>query len=181
MELLAMKRTFHYVHRENSESLGIAYAPPPINNDTIPLNGEVRGWQPLELRLKSGSFTDFLSSNIIWHLCSERVRRIVDRFRVPGDGIEWLEVRVTNGRISRPYYILHLTHSPDTIDPARTIFEEDGAIRKAVLDPDKARGIQVFRYPDDRVRLVISDEVKRALEHGDCTGMEFTEVPQVAK
>lgn len=174
-----MKSQFYYIHGEDSPQLGVAYAPAGLDEDLIPADAYVTSWSPVRLSLLRGTFTDILGCDLIWRLCSARMREAIDAIATPRDGIQWLKVLIEDEHgHEQPYFVLHVPRASDVLDPERTIFDEDGQIRRAVLDSTKARGSHVLRLPGDTFRRIVSLEVRRSLETARCLGLIFSPVPQ---
>jgi hypothetical protein len=165
---------FFKVFPENSKEVGIAYLPNGLTDRIVPVDGMTPAWRPVELTLRQGSFSDYLGCDALWHLCSPKMRRIIDDVCESGNHIEWLDISVVDRKgIRRPYQILHLVEAPDVLNVQDTVFEDDGFVRKPVIDSVKAVGLNIFRLPNDRVTLFVSEVLKKQLEAVHCTGMGF--------
>ena len=70
----------------------------------------------------------------------------------------------------------HFPKFYDTVDWDRSYLQEDGEeVIMPVFSKKKILGKHnVFNYPQSRLALVITDEVKKKLEKAGCTGMVYS-------
>jgi hypothetical protein len=124
-----------------------------------------------------GFVEDYLGNNYAFRLCSERLRAILEGRRAACDSMQWLAAPVTDtqGRIL-PYSILHFTEVPEVIDRTKSLLAGP-TIVKPCLNGRLVGSLRVFSLPEDTVTLIISDEVKQAVEDAGCTGMGFSKIP----
>jgi hypothetical protein len=168
---------YYKVLFQEEESLGIGHTVESRDLFFLPDTGTVDGWQPLVLELREGDYPDYLACNLGCRLCSERLKDILQSRASPSDVLEWLEVVVRKQGQERRYFILHFPQAPDVLDKKKTIFAGDFVV-KAVLSKDAVAGHQVFAYPKcGCLPLFISEEVSRAIDEEQCTGMEFSKLP----
>ncbi|WP_309887873.1 imm11 family protein [Archangium sp.] len=116
----------------------------------------------------------------------ERVVRSLERLVL--QEVQFLPVQVENH--SGPYFILNTLRTIRCIDDARCEEveywrPEDGQPEKVGqyqsiaglrIDPTKVEGAHIFRPWGWRMALLVSEDVKEALEHEGVTGTRFTEV-----
>jgi hypothetical protein len=141
--------------------------------------GVVTQWDRLELTTESTALTDYLANDLGVRLCSLRMREVVDACVGEANDIQWLEAVVTDptGCVV-PYWVLHVAAHHDVLDPARTITARGGRfVVKPVIDTGRAEGHRVFAFPGASTRLVVSGDVRDALQTARCTGIDFAPVP----
>ncbi len=71
---------------------------------------------------------------------------------------------------------MHPTGVLDALNLARSEMARADFVLKPVLDSNKLNGEQVFIFSEGDQRVVVSDEVRRAMEAAGCTGVGFSEV-----
>jgi hypothetical protein len=141
--------------------------------------GYIGDWKPLYFTLGEGTVEDYSGNNYAFRLCSERLRDILEGRRAAIDKVQWLAAPVTDtqGRVL-PYSILHFTETPEVIDRTKSMLAGP-VIVKPCLNHRLVGAHRVFSLPEDTVTLIISDEVKQAIEDAGCTGMGFSRIPIV--
>jgi hypothetical protein len=169
---------YYYMHRERHDTIAIATAPEDIPSDVVPV-GFARRWQPIVLRPGPGTMPDYLPSDV-GSPSSRRLRSIIQRFQRPDDAIQWLEAKVLDrtGKLL-DYWFLQFTESADAIDweRSRVIDREKEVLGKIVLDAEKIKGRHVFGAPQSDVRVMISQELKDAIDAAKRTGITYSRVP----
>lgn len=170
---------YFYLHLRDQPDTGVAHGTDDAGRDEwLAAPGPVEGWTNLELTLLSGNLTDYLANDVGVRLCSKLLRDLIDEHRAIQDELQWLEASVANngGQIHR-YFVLHLPSYPDVLHPTRTITARGGFVVKAVLDRTAVEGRTVFSFPGGTETLIVSSELKRAIESAGCTGVDFSRVP----
>jgi hypothetical protein len=180
MELLVMAREFYSLFGEETDVFGVACFAAKRRQYRLTPDAPVIAWSPPVVELRSGRFTDYLGCDLNVHLCSEKMHQVLDGFKSSIRDSQWLSLTVvrSNGQ-RRPYYILHLYSAPDVLDKTKTVFLPDGGrLVRPCLAPESLQGLSVFRLPNAPEHLIVSEEVRLALEEADCTGLQFTRVKQ---
>ncbi|MBZ4414807.1 suppressor of fused domain protein [Myxococcus sp. XM-1-1-1] len=104
------------------------------------------------------------------------------------DDVQLFPVKV--GSESEPYFLVNVTRTVRCIDDSaseevRYWKPEDGrpekvgkyrAVSGMRIDPTKVGGAKVFRTWGWTIALIVSEDIKEALEHAGVTGMKFEEV-----
>lgn len=117
---------------------------------------------------------------------TKRVASVLSEI-APGD-VQLLPVKV--GLLSEPYFLVNVARTVKCIDDEASEevqywTQEDGepervgeyrVVAGLRIDPSKVGDARVFRTWGWKVVLVVSEDVKEALERLGATGMEFTEV-----
>lgn len=158
---------------DEQEHLGVAHALTIPWTEFLPDNEKVTSWKPLFFELRDGDFPDYLASNLAYRMCSERLRRILDKHASTSDVLQWLDVTVKSANANRDYFILRFPQPPDVLDKGRSTFAAD-FVFKAVLSKDRIGDHQVFAYPQcGKLPFFISAGVKHAIEREHFTGMDI--------
>lgn len=133
-----------------------------------------------------GSPLEFNISGLGAPVVPERVVRIFERLGTKD--VQFLPTRVAS--LAEPWFILNVTRVVRCIDDARCSEvmywkPEDGQPKKvgtyrAVydmrIDPTKTEGARIFRTWGWLVAIVVSQDIKEALEQAHVTGIKFIEV-----
>jgi len=170
---------YYYIHWKEDDPSGVAYGPEESDLFILPEEGFVRTWAALQFTLKDGDYGDYLANDKGCPLCSARLKNIMETTRSQSDALQWLDVTVISetGEV-RDYYILHFTRSFEVLDRSRTIFAGGDFVVKAVIDIKSVGTHQIFTFPTGGgKRMILSEQVKKAIEAGGCTGLEFSKVP----
>jgi hypothetical protein len=134
----------------------------------------------------AGSPLDFNISGLGTPVVPERVVRIFERLRVKD--VQFLPARIAS--LAEPWFILNVTRVVRCIDDARCrqvnyFRPEDGqpdkvgtyrAVHGMRIDPTKAEGARIFRTWGWLVAIIVSQDIKEALEQEHVTGAKFIEV-----
>ena len=132
--------------------------------------------QEVILRLQSGKPVDYLPNTLIWHLCSARMKELLDEYRQPEDDYQWLSVTVMYQGQRLQYFALWFPNVPDVLDQEKTLLiDGQDYVRIPVFRASAVenRSLVIFQKSDNP-RLYTSELVKRMLLNADCTGMVFT-------
>lgn len=161
---------YFYVFWADDET--VAYAPSEFED--LPGEGTVSVWSPCRFRL-TGHWSDYLGNDVGVRLCSDRMRKVLEDSRAAQDDVQWLPCSVGEGDDERDYWLLHLPSGVDALDRARSTFTEEGEPIKRVLDCQAVAGRKVFTWLNGAsMALIISEEVKLALESEGVTGVKFS-------
>jgi len=145
-----------------------------VDDFVLPNNGQVKGWKPLRLKLKEGRCVDYLGSDLSCRLCSDPLKGILTSFASPEDFIQWLPVKVTDGKVARNYWILHFYNSGQALDKSKTIFAGDFVV-KPVFSEYLLVNRHVFSYPmAGELSLFVSKPVMVAIKAANCSGIVFS-------
>jgi hypothetical protein len=128
------------------------------------------------LKLQRGKPVDYLPNTLIWHLCSERMKDVLDKCRQQEDDYQWVSVTVMYQGQRLPYFALWFPHIPDVLDKEKTLLiDGQDYVRIPVFRATAVenRSLVIFEKPD-MPRLYVSEVVKRMLVNAGCTGMVFT-------
>ena len=173
-----MGSEFFYLHFADEEGLAVASAPDDPELDRRLANGGwIDDWSPIRFKLDKGIVVDYLANSFAYRLCSDHLRRTLDRERTPVDVVQWLSAVVSDPMGNElPYSILHFPEVPNVLNLTRSVLSGP-MIVKACLDSHLVDGHRIFSFPQETLRLVIAAEVKAAVESSRCTGMKFSKVP----
>ncbi len=167
-----------YAEEEDYEPYGVGYAPPDTDLFLLPPSGERAGtWKPLTLKLRDGTFADYLANNCCTRLCSERLMNILEQNRSPKDAVQWFDVTVVgSGGERRKYRALHFPEDYAIVNTAKSIMNGDIVV-KPVFDARAVSEHRLFTLPKDMgLTMFVSAELKAAIEAAKLTGMSFSKV-----
>jgi hypothetical protein len=158
--------------------------------------GKIDPWQfsrgrsadaPRDMRLRlclPGSPLDYSEASFSIPVVSRRLMELLQRLGV--EEVQFFPARVESQE--EPYFVLNATRLVDCIDESRCRTErwkpEDGApdrvgeyrlVEGMRIDPSKVSGARIFRTWGWPV-LVVSEDLKEAMEQEGITGTRFTEV-----
>lgn len=169
---------FSYLHFADEESLAVALAPDDPELEVRLANGGwIHDWKALRFQVGDGLITDYLANSFAFRLCSIRLRETLDSHRAPADIVQWLPAIVTTHMGQElTYSILHFPEVPNVLNLGKSILAGP-MIVKACLDRELVDGHRIFSFPQETLRLVIADDVKKAVETAGCGGMKFSKVP----
>ncbi|MFY0569502.1 imm11 family protein [Archangium lansingense] len=150
--------------------------------EPVPVEGRLR----IPIRAGNGMVLDFTEAGIAVPVVSARAASIFAEM-APGD-MQLIPVDVEAH--PEPFYILVCTHVVKCIDDEKSgevqyWKPEDGrpemtgtyrAVHMMRIDPTKVGDAQVFRPWGYEVVLIVSEDIKQALERVGATGTRFTEV-----
>ena len=138
----------------------------------------MRDWEPIDIELVEGEFTDYLETHLPLRLCSVRMRGLINTFRAIPDRLQWLPVRVHQGEETRDYAALHLLRSPSWLDAGHSRYK-DGELIRPVVNRELAGGRRVLAPLHDIVTWFVDDELVEEMEESRMTGIVFYEVETV--
>jgi len=142
-------------------------------------NRRVEDWDSLIYELKDGGYTDYQNENKGMHLCSLKLREILEQQASEYDVFQWLEATVRHEGEERPYYVLHFPEPADVINKEKSKYSKsDGKLIVPRLSRALCEKYNVFTLlnpnsPLASHRIYIRENVKKAVEAAGCTGMEF--------
>ncbi len=158
------------------EPYGVGYVVDGNERIFLPYEGEVTDWSPLKFMLRDGDYCDYLSTNSVHRVCSERLRNILDDHCGQKDELQWLPLSVHLGNEAKAYYALHFPNPADVLDIEKTMWVNGtDLVIKPVFSSDKLSGHSVFSFPkDESLPLFVDTSAKIAIEDAGCTGLQFT-------
>jgi hypothetical protein len=133
-----------------------------------------------------GNPLDYSEASISIPVVSQRLKELLERLGVE-DEVQFFPARVESRE--EPYFVLNATRLVDCIDEARCSRTvrwkpEDGhpdrvgeyrVVEDMRIDPGRVGGVRIFRTWGWPV-LIVSEQLKRAMEQEGITGTRFTEV-----
>jgi Immunity protein family (Imm11) len=172
---------FFFLQVLDREGAPVAYGTDdPERDQLLAEPGHVDNWPELKLAVHGGQPTDYLANNVGARLCSVLLRDLLDQRRSSDDEVQWLDVEVVDQiGTKHNYYLLHLVSHPDVLDPQRTIRARGEFVVKPVLSRARVGNHRVLSFPGATTRLIVADDVKRAIEGAACTGVDFEAVASV--
>lgn len=145
---------------------GMAHGPEGIDMFAVPKPDEV------VFTLEAGKLTDFLANNFAWGLCFEKLMRLLDAGKAPGDEVRWIPVQVADGAERHRYFLLRAKPRPELLHHT-TIATPDGMPIKPVLDSALARAHRMFLLYKSTFMFIVADELKRRMKSAKLRGMYF--------
>ena len=142
-------------------------------------NRRVEDWDPPIFEFEEGGYTDYQNSDSSLHLCSSKLRVILEQQASELDVFQWLEATVRHEGEERPYYVLHFPEPADVINKEKSKYSKsDGKliapkISRALCEKHNVFNLLNPNSPLASHRLYIRENVKQAIEADGCTGMEF--------
>lgn len=176
---IATERTdFFYIHWADRPNLAVASAPDDREQDRrLRAGGSVTDWKEVRFDLGPGELADYLANSFAWRLCSTKLRDLLDKSHAAVDGIQWLSTRVTlPDGAELPFWVLHFPDAADVVDKSKSVMAGPVLV-KAHLDRRLVDGHRLFGFPNESVRVVVADDIRRGIVAAGCTGMTFSRVP----
>jgi hypothetical protein len=170
-----MVSEYFYLQFLEGPTLGVGYAPPNVECHLPTRGGVVDPWCAIPFALRDGGFADYQANNLGIFLCSSRMHHVISEAISGVDRIQWLEASVSDGKEQRPYFVMHLPERVDVLNKKKSIWAGDFVV-KPVLDLGAIGSHRVFSYPGTAQRVIVSSEVKSAIEAFGLIGMEFSRV-----
>ncbi len=139
--------------------------------------GRFDNWNTVDFIIDKGSFVDYQANIEYWHLCSNKMKSIIDSLKHKDDDIQWLSVKLFNSYgDNKDYYALHLVKQLNILDEAKTRFA--GKAKNIVIKPHlKQANIansKVFTFDKSLgVAVILSEDIKDALNNVKCIGIDF--------
>jgi hypothetical protein len=171
---------FYSLYPEENDEHGVAYAPEGLTFKVLYRKGVIAEWHPIAFTLRDGAFTDYQWNSLGWHMCSEKLKRILAECAGADDAIQWLpvSVRAAAGE-ERPYYVLHLPKPSDVLSKTRTIMSGVDVVVKPVLDASRIGDRRIFTYSDEGVMVYVDASTRKRVRAANITGLDFLPVPVV--
>lgn len=168
-----MSGTFFYLHHPEDEAAGIAQAPDGVEHSIIQEGKSAAPkWKPIKFTVKGAPLTDYLPNDLGLPMVSPKLRGVLEE-HAGADAIEFLPVTVSG----QPYFIVNFPKRPDVLNAAKTV-ATGAVVIKAVIDGKKVANHHVFNFKGGgKVRVIVSDRVRNAIEAAKCTHIEFGKVP----
>lgn len=172
---------FFFLHLRDEADVAVAHgSDDPQLDEVLAEPGLVEDWKPLEVVVREGSPADYLANNVGVRLCSKRLRTAIDAASADADQLQWLDAQVIDesGNV-RTYYVLHFPTLPDVLDPDRTIKSRGWFVVKPVIARSRVGTHRVFSFPGGTSRMIVAEDVRKAIEKAGCTGVDFAAVALV--
>jgi hypothetical protein len=116
--------------------------------------------------LKDGRFSEFIPSDVVHFLCSDRFRALIDENWGSADRYEWFTVDVHNASDVRSYHAPHVLRDPDILDAARSKFAGPSLVVPAFKS---LLGHNIFSPPNYAGDVVsVWDSIKRRFAMANC-------------
>lgn len=177
---MKMKEQYFRLGWCDEDNGGVAYAPKGTDANFLPIEGDYNGNITFEMELRNGEFSDYLGNDLGLSMCSEKLKNILTKYLEISARAQWKEVWVLNKQRSErnKYYFFHLPHKYDVLDNSKTIFAKgSNFVVKAVISNEKVNGLKVFDFTGRYNGIIVSSEVKNAINEEQCTGIEFLKIP----
>ncbi len=145
--------------------------------------GKFEQWNLINFILKDGGFADYQMNDMYWHLCSKKMRDVIDKTKSDIDTIQWLNVTVSekNGKEKKDYYFLHLIERPEIVDREKSTFPDEadvddpGMVINPYFNIKLIGDRQIFTFRgSEGVDLIVSENIMKALKSAKCSGIEFS-------
>jgi hypothetical protein len=166
-----------YLYKIENRSTNRGFAKAVNINLLTPLSEIYKTGQEVFLDLQDGKPEDYLPNNLIWPICSERMRDAIDKCRQPQDDYQWVNVTVLYQNQQLPYFALWFHTVPDVLDHSNTLLmvESQDYVRIPVFRAVAIgnRSVVIFEKYDNP-RWYVSELVKRILINAGCTGIVFS-------
>jgi hypothetical protein len=165
-----------YLHKVENRSTSQGVAEVSNINVLVKLSKIRATGQEVILELHSGKPVDYLPNNLIWHLCSERMRNVLDDSLQRDDDYKWITVTVIHQGQRLPYFALWFPTVPDVLANGKTLLiEGQDYVRIPVFRAEAVenRSLVIFER-SDMPRLYVSEMVKRILLNAGCTGIVYS-------
>ncbi|HLP75783.1 MAG TPA: DUF1629 domain-containing protein [Candidatus Paceibacterota bacterium] len=162
---------FQIVMADNDAD-GVAYAPDNVERAMLYERVVPKNWVTIQFELKDGRRTDYQANNLGWHLCSDRMKSILDEIADETVGICWLPVSLKEGLEVVRYHALHLTEVHDVLSKSRSLIIH-GVAAKPVFNEAKVGARHVFACLENPSRVFVSEDVCKRLKAAQLTGLDF--------
>ena len=133
---------------------------------------DAREMESVPLQLDEGEPVDYQPNFMVWRLCSERLRRILDEHKALVDELRWIPVPLSAGGRTLQYFRLLSTPLPRLLHPSSIM--AGPMIVKPVLDADRAAPHHVFVLSEDG-NAIVAQPIRDAIAAG-CRGVAFLNV-----
>jgi hypothetical protein len=168
---------FYYLHPLDVDTRGVACVPAGVAFDSLAAMIGKDGQLPFSFALKEGGFDDYLANDLGLPLFSGRLRDAIEKQTTVADAVSWVAVAVVRGEERLQYFVPRFPpSSEEVLDLKRTIRTKSGFIVKACLKKSAVKGRVIFPIPGSESRIVICDLLKKALEAGHFSGVDFGHV-----
>jgi hypothetical protein len=163
-------RRFHYVgYSGPDDEYGVAYSFMPGGTRARETSGG------LGFVLRDGKASDYLANDMGWRLCSDLMRSVLDPY-LPPSNENWIPVSVTDAQVTHTYHVLLAPDASEALSD-RTLYAKDGRVIKPVIALDRIGDRHVFTIGGRDLTLIVSTEVREALDASGCTGVSYEKVP----
>jgi hypothetical protein len=146
---------------------------PVIIYQGYPLEEE---WKEPLFRMEYGEYSDFISNDCNWVMCSPNLKRTIENNVDEETEIIWLPVKVQNENEIREYYICLLTFfytADDVLNKEKSKKLKNGEIYLPYFDSRKVDGKDIFILADNNSSVFVSENLKINLESENLSGLGF--------
>ena len=135
-------------------------------------------WAPPVFTQRGGDLADFQLNDLLWPLCSEKLKKVIDHTASRIDPIQWLDATVIDVMGRRvAYYILHFSGLSEALDQSKTIFGAEDFVIKPYFSLKAIGEHRVFSYKGSETgQVIIAERVKEEIEATNCSGALFRKV-----
>ena len=125
--------------------------------------------------LTEGHFSDYLSNDCDWVLCSEKLKQCIETNAINATDITWCSVAVNDGDVVKTYYALLMeTPMKEILDIEKSRKLRDGKIYLPHFVYDKIKDVDIFALEEKHLGgLYISERLKLIIEAEPLTGVGF--------
>ena len=125
--------------------------------------------------LTEGRFSDFLSNDCDWVLCSEKLKQCIETNAINATDITWCSVAVNDGDVVKTYYALLMeTPMKEILDIEKSKKLKDGEIYLPHFVYDKIKDVDIFTLEEEYPNYIyISDRLKQRIEAENLAGVGF--------
>lgn len=162
---------------KNEADLAVAHAEPEFDElalwDLVESLDAESLWKPLKLTATRGQLTDYPPCDVVGRICSPRLIDVINQFT---SKIKWLPVEIIKDGVVNNYAFMHF---PDIVPIADT--ERSKVVGSRILEAYILESaiipISIMVLESLSNSVVITSEVKRAIEHAGCEGIDFQRLP----
>lgn len=132
-------------------------------------------WSEPMFELTEGHFSDYLSNDCDWVLCSEKLKQCIETNAINATDITWCSVAVNDGDVVKTYYALLMeTPMKEILDIEKSRKLRDGKIYLPHFVYDKIKDVDIFALEEEYLGgLYISERLKLIIEAENLAGVGF--------
>jgi len=152
---------------------GVAYSPEGVEREILYERAVPKNWLPVQFELRDGRSTDYQANDLGWHLCSDRMKSVLDEIASEASRLCWLPASVKDGLKILSYHVLHLTETCDVLSFSKSLIIH-GVAAKPVFNEAKVGTRQIFACLENPSRVFIGTDAYKRLNSAQLTGLDFT-------
>ena len=171
---------------EPEKQYAFAMASKEISRLIIPKKGWVEKWEVLPLHIPKGSgiISDYLTSIVRGRLCSEKLRKIIEKSKGKTDLIQWLPVDIFNEETGETlkYHHLHFPEPPNCLSRKHCKFNPNSdRVMVPVYSYQRIKSREIFNSSGgyEKSATILSDNMRKTLEEAECTGLCLERAPVI--